>query len=75
MFVLLPWLRSCIWLISYDAADTTNCCQHDNGGEIKIPIHISNFDWSKIPMDKRSCQFYPWLGTNKSSLLIFRWIK
>jgi hypothetical protein len=31
MFVLLPWLRCCIWLIGYVAAVTANCCQHDNG--------------------------------------------
>jgi hypothetical protein len=36
MFVLLQWIRSYLWLISYVAAVTANCCQHENGGK-KIP--------------------------------------
>jgi hypothetical protein len=38
MFVLLPWLRSYIWLIGYITAVTANSRQHDNGEKIKITI-------------------------------------
>jgi hypothetical protein len=53
MFVLLPWLRSCISLIGYIAAVTANCCQQENGGKIKdIYVFLiligPNFDESKI---------------------------
>jgi hypothetical protein len=41
MFVLLPWLRSCICLIVYVTALTANSYQNDNGGKIEIPIFLS----------------------------------
>jgi hypothetical protein len=40
MFVLLPWLRYCIWLIGYGDAVPANCSQHENCGKIKITIFL-----------------------------------